>query len=181
MTNFSNKIKKQINVRGKIAKLLVVRNTEFPGYYITNCGKVYSVKTRLNSFAFNYNKPKKLSFFFNNKSGYTQVALGVANANLTKENGWENVSPKSIRLFVHVGVMNTWRPLEKYTDRLPFTSSKFKKLDKGVKSFIRNNATINHIDHNKGNNHVDNLEWCTAAQNSMAAHEFYKKHGKKKI
>ena len=37
---------------------------------------------------------------------------------------------------------------------------------------------VNHIDHNKWNNHYTNLEWCNHSMNQIARHIFYaKKNG----
>lgn len=30
-----------------------------------------------------------------------------------------------------------------------------------------NKYTVNHIDHNKSNNHINNLEWCTNQENQI--------------
>lgn len=175
MINLTTKVKKQITVRGKVAKLLVLRNTEFPGYYVTKCGKIYSVKNKGRP-TFNYANPKRLKTMTRGMLGYE--GLGISrnkNIILKKQNGWENPNIKIVGLFVHVAVMHTWRPLEKYTYKLGISSKTFNKLPNIVKTLIRNSVTINHIDHDKFNNHVNNLEYCTDAQNAVAAKEFYKK------
>lgn len=40
---------------------------------------------------------------------------------------------------------------------------------------------VNHIDWNKTNNCLDNLEWCTRSENEMHAHEIWLKKGREII
>lgn len=48
-----------------------------------------------------------------------------------------------------------------------------------VKSVIKHSYRVNHIDHNKYNFSISNLEWVTAQENTQKQHEFYRgKNGK---
>jgi len=49
----------------------------------------------------------------------------------------------------------------------------------GEPNFI--NAEVNHIDTNKLNNHVDNLEWCTHEENMIHYHHLNKMRKIRKI
>ncbi len=65
-----------------------------------------------------------------------------------QSNGYVCVKTKHGNRFAHRLVMYTWCPIE---DREAFT--------------------VDHLDHNKRNNRVDNLEWVSQAENQIRAHD----------
>ncbi len=46
-------------------------------------------------------------------------------------------------------------------------------IPEDAKTWIKQTVTINHIDHDPSNNHVDNLEYTTQRENSRAATKHY--------
>ena len=101
---------------------------DFPNYYISKCGKVYS---SINNII--------MSSKLKNKLEYKKVTLRNKN-NIKKIN-------------IHRLVAESFIPNPE------------------------NKRTVNHIDRNKHNNNMDNLEWCTDVENVL--HSF-KLIGKKK-
>jgi len=98
---------------------------DFPGYFITEDGKVFSAK-KTSSTNYDYNNLKKLKIYLD-KGGYCRVAL-------TK------------------GSKSYYKPIHRLI----------------AETYIDNNRNlpqVNHIDENKLNNHISNLEWVTAKQN----------------
>lgn len=73
---------------------------------------------------------------------------------------------------VHKLVIDSWKPFD---DNLPaeITKEDYKNTPESIRSFLRELFIINHIDHNKSNNRLDNLERVTHKQNSRAAIKHY--------
>lgn len=180
----TNKVKKQIKVDGKIAKLAVFRGMELHGYYITASGDLYSVilhhftRKKYNK-NFDYTSPYKFTNYRGNK-GYITYKISLLNKDKDTAKYLLGKNKKSLMTVSHIIVMNTWRPLTKYTYNLGFTPTQFKKTPKCIQNILMDTVYVNHIDHNRHNNHVKNLEWSTPKHNARAAQKFYKGKKKKK-
>ena len=71
----------------------------------------------------------------------------------------------------HELVMAAFRPMDEYPpDRL---KDCWNDIPEDAKTWIKQTVTINHIDHDPTNNHVDNLEYVTQRENSRAAVKHY--------
>jgi hypothetical protein len=72
---------------------------------------------------------------------------------------------------VHDLVMEAFRPMDDYPpDKL---KDCWNDIPEDAKTWIKQTVTINHIDHDPTNNHVDNLEYVTQRENSRAATKHY--------
>ena len=72
---------------------------------------------------------------------------------------------------VHELVMGAFRPIDDYPpDKL---KDCWNDIPEDAKTWIKQTVTINHIDHDPTNNHVDNLEYVTQRENSRAAVKHY--------
>ena len=75
---------------------------------------------------------------------------------------------------VHELVMGAFRPMDEYPpDRL---KDCWNDIPEDAKTWIKQTVTINHIDHDPSNNCVDNLEYVTPRENSLAAVKHYGGH-----
>ena len=73
---------------------------------------------------------------------------------------------------VHQLVMQAFKPFDKF---LPEEINKedYDKTPESMKIFIRQAFVVNHIDHDKKNNNVNNLEWVTVKANAFKAVKHY--------
>jgi len=72
---------------------------------------------------------------------------------------------------LHQLVMGAFRPMDDYPpDKL---KDCWNDIPEDAKTWIKQTVTINHIDHDPTNNHVDNLEYVTQRENSRAAVKHY--------
>ena len=72
---------------------------------------------------------------------------------------------------LHQLVMGAFRPMDDYPpDKL---KDCWNDIPEDAKTWIKQTVTINHIDHDPTNNHVDNLEYVTQRENIRAAVKYY--------
>lgn len=84
--------------------------------------------------------PRKHRYRHGAKSNYKFSELLMRHF-ITKRQGYHNIVLKGVKFPVHRLVAMAWHPNP------------------------NNKPHVNHIDHNKSNNHYSNLEWCTAKEN----------------
>lgn len=97
----------------------------------------------------------------NQYNEYTYFSKGKHIKTFIKENGYLSVglqkNKKRFHNYVHILMMRTFNPVPNMEE-----------------------LEVNHIDHNKLNNHLDNLEWCTHKENLNKMVDFYTENPEKK-
>ena len=140
-------------------KPLVRMGEVIDGYYLSRDGDFISTKR---------NEPIQRIPNISGKSEYPHLVIS--------HNG------KSLDCVMHRVMAETFIPLPR-----PKTISKeaWANTPEETKTYIKLRMSVNHIDHDKTNYNVDNLEWVTAKENADAREDFYsaekvKKSSKKK-
>ncbi len=72
----------------------------------------------------------------------------------------------------HQLVMQTFKPFDEFLPK-EINKEDYDKTPESMKIFIRQAFVINHIDHDKKNNNVTNLEWVTQKANTFKALKHY--------
>ena len=141
----------------EILKPVIYNGKKIKEYYVTNMGTVYSCYR-----GGIFDAHTRTILKSHNKNGYLYVTI-------TLENG------VSRKCGVHKLVINSFKPLHKYLP--PFIDrGDFNKTPKSIQLLLSEVLIVNHIDHDRKNNKLDNLERMTSRQNTMASVEYRKKN-----
>ena len=141
----------------EILKPVIYNGKKIKEYYVTNMGTVYSCYR-----GGIFDAHTRTILKSHNKNGYLYVTI-------TLENG------VSRKCGVHKLVINSFKPLHKYLP--PFIDrGDFNKTPKSIQLLLSEVLIVNHIDHDRKNNKLNNLERMTSRQNTMAAVEYRKKN-----
>lgn len=169
---------KDINVEEELVPV-ILNEVPIEGYSISKSGEVYShwKQTRkLNAnngfdLCCDLNYKKLLKPRVINK--YLYVDINFAEGTFEYQYRNKHGSPRqSITCSLHKLVMDSWKPFDEYLpseiDPIDYQNS-----PESIKNMLKQLFIINHIDHDKFNNHIDNLERVTHKQNSRCAKQHY--------
>ena len=156
-----------------------------PGYWVSNYGRMCSqyrpnVK-ELGEMRLMKDKPKP-----DHRKGYRgdYIANSVYpfkdnpgnNAKHVVENKIKNgtgfqttVNPDRVRIEMkrHRAVMDCFKPLDDYSHEIGISKEEWDNTPESSKNFIKRQVYVNHKDHNRSNNHIDNLEWIDVVNNAI--------------
>jgi hypothetical protein len=99
---------------------------------------------------------------------------------MAPEAGFQTTNnPDRIRVTIkiHRLVMITFKPFATHGMRTGITEEDWNNTPKTIQRLLHQQMIVNHIDHIRHNNHMDNLEWATSQQNSQALVEHRRKKG----
>ena len=151
-------------------KPLMSQGVVLPDYYVSDDGRYASTKRGLR--ILDYTRKQKIDHpnrVSGNKKTHYKSPLAF---NVSLPQGFfkdydytTNTSSKNLNVNVryHRGVMETWKPIDKYP-QIP--KEDWDVTPESAKGFIRSSAYVDHIDGDTSNNHIDNLRWCTPIENS---------------
>ena len=146
----------------EIMKPVIINGKKIQGYYITNTGRVFSAhQAGGKGGGSNINPLSRSEIKPNIDNGYLRVPL-------TCNDGARR------KFSVHSLVINSFKPFGKHLPAC-IDPIDFENTPKSVQILLSELFIVNHIDHNKTNNHIDNLERVTSRVNAILSVEFYKK------
>jgi hypothetical protein len=145
-------------------------------YSVSKSGNVYSHFRKFNAkengyltciFDISYKKLLKPRIF----NGYSRVDITFDYGTFDYEYRTRG-EKQTICSRIHKLVIDSWKPFD---ENLPkeINAEDYKNTPESIKVFLRELFLINHIDHDKSNNSLDNLERVTHKQNARAAIKHY--------
>jgi len=168
----------------EVWRTLIVDGKEHPWYSVSNFGRVRShlqvVSRGPKGFTTIYNPyfSKDLALVKNKRGDGSLAKIRVSlqfpedffeDYQYRRKRDTDSNTNKPCDL--HQLVMGAFRPMDDYPpDKL---KDCWNDIPEDAKTWIKQTVTINHIDHDPTNNHVDNLEYVTQRENSRAAVKHY--------
>ena len=160
-----------------------------PGYWFSSHGKHASQWTKgqnshidPNKWTIANTKPKP-----DNRKGYKggytpnniypfkdnpgEIAKHIVEKTIKNGTGFQTtVNPDRIKITIlrHRAVMQCFKPLDDYSHEIDISKEECDNTPESSKNFIRRQVYVNHKDHNRSNNHIDNLEWIDSIDNANA-------------
>ncbi len=168
----------QINDEEELTTL-ILNGTPIKEYSVSKSGNIYSHLKKINGekgyfkvvFDISY---KKLLKPLISKQGYSTIAISFdcGTFDYTYRSKSIGNTRQSVNGRVHKLVIDSWKPFDQNLPK-EINAKDYKKTPESIKVFLRELFIVNHIDHNKSNNRLDNLERVTHKQNARAALKHY--------
>ena len=126
------------------------------GYFVRNDGVIFSSKAKRGYYWPRSEDWKRLTPKISGNTKYPAVSLSI--------NG------RSKTAMIHTLVADAWLELPKPNNIL---KEEWDNTSVEMKRLLRKAFVVNHIDHDKGNYHPSNLEFCTQQQNVKKSVTYY--------
>ena len=171
----------------------------YRGYWVSRCGRAASQWSKGKNSKIDNEKwyEKKLKLKPDHRPGYKGgyqefcfypfrkdipdlIEKFLVPMNITPEAGFQTtINPDRVRVTIkiHRLVMTTFKPFATHGMRTGITEEDWNNTPRAVQLLTHSQMVVNHIDHIRHNNHIDNLEWSTSQQNSQALIENRRKKG----
>ena len=172
-------------------KTVILDGVKMKDYLISEAGEIYrlfkdcerssdrdkKLKNQVQNSLVTFNKKKryiKLLKQCYDWQGYVRMIITFpANSfEYNYFNGSKNKTRETRKVKIHQLVMQTFKPFEKFLPK-EINKEDYDKVPESMKVFIRQAFIVNHIDHDKKNNNVNNLEWITIKANGHKAVKHY--------